>query len=122
MDAQLVGNVATGGARGGHQSQASYRPAEVERSRLSDRSAGWDCGERVSARRIPCKDSTCRPRRAGRSHHCNRRLCGSLWIHAILCAAMFFLNENLWLTMTLMISLVAIVLTTFVIVGWRRDA
>ena len=36
--------------------------------------------------------------------------------------AMFFLNENLWPTMTLMIPLLAIVLTTFVMVGWRRDA
>jgi hypothetical protein len=35
---------------------------------------------------------------------------------------MFFLNENLWPTMTLMISLAAILLTTLVMVGWRRDA
>ena len=33
---------------------------------------------------------------------------------------MFFLNENLWLTMTLMVSLVAILLATLVMVGWRR--
>lgn len=46
------------GAQGGHHSRASYRPFEAERRRLSDRSAGWGCGERVSARRIPCKDST----------------------------------------------------------------
>lgn len=47
------------GAQGGHHSRASYRPIEAaERRRLSDRSAGWGCGERVSARRIPCKDST----------------------------------------------------------------
>ena len=36
--------------------------------------------------------------------------------------SMFFSNENLWPTMTLMISLTAILLTTFVMVGWRRDA
>ena len=46
------------GVQGGHHSRASYRPIEAERRRLSDRSAGWGCGERVSARRIPCKDST----------------------------------------------------------------
>jgi hypothetical protein len=33
---------------------------------------------------------------------------------------MFFLNENLWPTMTLMASLVAILLTTLVMVGWRQ--
>jgi hypothetical protein len=33
---------------------------------------------------------------------------------------MFFLNENLWPTMTLIASLVAILLITFAIVGWRR--
>ena len=46
------------GAQCGHDSRASYRPIEAEHRRLSDRSAGWGCGERVSARRIPCKDST----------------------------------------------------------------
>ena len=46
------------GAQGGHHSRASYRPIEAERRRLTDRSAGWGCGERASARRIPCKDST----------------------------------------------------------------
>jgi hypothetical protein len=35
---------------------------------------------------------------------------------------MFFLNENLWPTTTLMISLTAILLTTLAMVGWRRDA
>jgi hypothetical protein len=35
---------------------------------------------------------------------------------------MFFLNENLWPTMTLMASLAAILLTTLVMVGWRRVA
>jgi hypothetical protein len=34
--------------------------------------------------------------------------------------AMFFSNENLWLTMTLILSLAAILLTTLVMVGWRR--
>jgi hypothetical protein len=33
---------------------------------------------------------------------------------------MFFLNENLWPTMTLIVSLAAILLTTFVIIGRRR--
>jgi hypothetical protein len=35
---------------------------------------------------------------------------------------MFFSNENLWPTMTLMVSLAAIVLVIFVMVGWRPDA
>jgi hypothetical protein len=35
---------------------------------------------------------------------------------------MFVLNENLWPTMTLTVSLVAILLTTLVMVGWRRGA
>jgi hypothetical protein len=35
---------------------------------------------------------------------------------------MFFSNENLWPTMTLMMSLAAILLTTLVMVGWRREA
>lgn len=46
------------GAQGGHRRRASYRPIEAERRRLSDSSAGWGCGKRASARRIPCKDST----------------------------------------------------------------
>ena len=33
---------------------------------------------------------------------------------------MFFLNENLWPTMTLMVPLAAILLMAFVVVGWRR--
>jgi glutathione S-transferase len=65
MIAQLFGFVwVWKGAQGGHDSRASYRRIEAERRRLSDRSAGWGCGERVSARRIPCKDSTWRPRRS----------------------------------------------------------
>jgi hypothetical protein len=32
----------------------------------------------------------------------------------------FFLNENLWTTSTLMVSLVSILLTTWRVVGWRR--
>jgi hypothetical protein len=36
--------------------------------------------------------------------------------------AMFFSNENLWLTMTLIVSLVALLLTAFVVAGWRREA
>ena len=35
---------------------------------------------------------------------------------------MFFLNENLWPTMTLIVSLAAILLTAFVMAGWRRQA
>jgi len=35
---------------------------------------------------------------------------------------MFFLNENLWPTITLMISLAAILLMILVMVGWRREA
>ena len=35
---------------------------------------------------------------------------------------MFFLNENLWPTMTLMTSFAAILLTAFVVAGWRREA
>ena len=35
---------------------------------------------------------------------------------------MFFLNENLWPTITLMISLAAILLTTLVMAGRRREA
>jgi len=31
----------------------------------------------------------------------------------------FFVNENLWSTMTLMASLAAILLTIFVVIGWR---
>jgi hypothetical protein len=34
----------------------------------------------------------------------------------------FFLNENLWPTTTLMVSLAAICLMIFVMVGWRRVA
>jgi hypothetical protein len=33
---------------------------------------------------------------------------------------MFCWNENLWPAMTLIVSLVAILLTTLVMVGWRR--
>ena len=33
---------------------------------------------------------------------------------------MFFLNENLWPTITLIASLVAIFLMAYVISGWRR--
>ena len=33
---------------------------------------------------------------------------------------MFFLNENLWPTITLMISLAAILLMALAIFGWRR--
>jgi hypothetical protein len=36
--------------------------------------------------------------------------------------AMFFLNENLWPTMTLMISLAAILLVILVMVALRREA
>jgi hypothetical protein len=36
--------------------------------------------------------------------------------------AMFFSNENLWLTMTLIVSLAALLLTAFVVAGWRREA
>jgi hypothetical protein len=32
----------------------------------------------------------------------------------------FFLNENLWMTITLIVSLVATLLITFAMVGWRR--
>jgi hypothetical protein len=32
----------------------------------------------------------------------------------------FFLNENLWTTVTLIVSLVATLLITFATVGWRR--
>jgi hypothetical protein len=35
---------------------------------------------------------------------------------------MFFLNENLWPTMTLMTALAAIFLMALVMVGWRREA
>ena len=35
---------------------------------------------------------------------------------------MFFLNENLWPTMTLMVSIAAILLTTLVMAGRRREA
>ena len=35
---------------------------------------------------------------------------------------MFFLNENLWPTMTLIMPLAAILLTALVMVGWRREA
>jgi antibiotic biosynthesis monooxygenase (ABM) superfamily enzyme len=34
---------------------------------------------------------------------------------------MFSLNENSWPTMTLIMSLVAVLLITFVMVGWRKD-
>jgi hypothetical protein len=34
---------------------------------------------------------------------------------------MFSLNENSWPTMTLIMSLVAFLLMTSVIVGWRKD-
>jgi hypothetical protein len=34
----------------------------------------------------------------------------------------FFLNENYWPAMTLIVSLAAILLTTLVVVGWCRDA
>ena len=33
---------------------------------------------------------------------------------------MFSLNENLWTTVTLIVSLVATLLITFAMVGWRR--
>ena len=33
----------------------------------------------------------------------------------------FFLNENLWTTVTLIVSLVATLLITFAMVGWRRS-
>jgi hypothetical protein len=35
---------------------------------------------------------------------------------------MFFSHENLWPTMTLIVSLVAVLLTAFVMADWRRDA
>lgn len=35
---------------------------------------------------------------------------------------MFFLYENIWPTMTLMVSLAAILLTLLVMVCWRREA
>ena len=35
---------------------------------------------------------------------------------------MFYFNENLWPTMTLIVSLAAVSLTAFVVAGWRRDA
>lgn len=35
---------------------------------------------------------------------------------------MFFLNENSWPAMTLIVSLAATLLTTLVVVGWCRDA
>jgi hypothetical protein len=35
---------------------------------------------------------------------------------------MFFLNENLWPTLTLIVSLAAILLMALVMVGWRREA
>ena len=35
---------------------------------------------------------------------------------------MFFLNENSWPAMTLIVSLAAILLTTLIVVGWCRDA
>ena len=35
---------------------------------------------------------------------------------------MFFSHENLWPTMTLIVSLAAVLLTAFVVAGWRRDA
>ena len=50
-------------------SPSSYRPIEAERRRLSNRSAGWGCGKRVSARRTPCKAQHDDPH-CGRSHHC----------------------------------------------------
>jgi hypothetical protein len=34
----------------------------------------------------------------------------------------FFLNENLWPTMTLVVTLATIFLMVFFMVGWRRDA
>ena len=33
---------------------------------------------------------------------------------------MFYLNENLWTTMALIVSLVAALLMAYVIFGWRR--
>jgi hypothetical protein len=35
---------------------------------------------------------------------------------------MFFSHENLWPTMTLIVSLAAILLMILVMVGWRREA
>jgi hypothetical protein len=35
---------------------------------------------------------------------------------------MFCLNENLWPTMTLIVSLAAILLMILVMVGWRQEA
>ena len=35
---------------------------------------------------------------------------------------MFFSHENLWPTMTLIVSHAAVLLTAFVVAGWRRDA
>jgi hypothetical protein len=44
---------------------SNLSPIEAARRRLSDRSAGWGCGARVSARRIPCEDSAYDPAAAG---------------------------------------------------------
>jgi hypothetical protein len=35
---------------------------------------------------------------------------------------MFFSNENLWPTITLIVSLEAVLLTAFIVAGWRRDS
>ena len=35
---------------------------------------------------------------------------------------MFFLNENLWPTTTLIVALVAALLMAYIIFGWRRGA
>ena len=56
----------------------------------------------------------------GRSRHHNRGLRGFLWIHAVLSPVMFFSNETLWPTITLIVSIVAIMLTALAIFGGRR--
>ena len=64
---------------------------------------------------------TTRPRLADRS----TAIAGSVDLSGFtpfFAPVMFFLNENLWPTMTLMVSIAAILLTTLVMAGRRREA
>ena len=44
------------------------------------------------------------------------------WSATFLSPVMFFLNENSWPAMTLILLLATILLTTLIVVGWCRDA
>ncbi len=114
--------VGVAGAQGGHHSRASYHPLKPSVvGYLTVRRAGAAVSASQPAE-YHARTQRDDPAAAGRSHHRTRWLRDHSGFAPFLSPVMFFLNENSWPAITLIVSLAAILLTTLIVVGWRRDA